>query len=70
MTALKSWAETLRPLIHTAMGRTKADMVIRKGRWVNVHSARSFPAPTLPSPPGASPMLGPMPRTPSGRIPK
>ena len=38
MTALKSWADSARRLIDTAMGRTAADMVIRKGRWVNVHS--------------------------------
>ena len=38
MTALKSWAESGRRLIDTAMGRVPADMVIRRGRWVNVHS--------------------------------
>ncbi len=38
MTGLKSWAETASLLIDTAMGRRKADMVIRQGRWVNVHS--------------------------------
>ena len=25
------------------MGRAKADMVIRKGRWVNVHSGEIIP---------------------------
>jgi adenine deaminase len=38
MTGLKTWAETASLLIDTAMGRRKADMVIRQGRWVNVHS--------------------------------
>ena len=38
MSALKSWAETAALLVDTAMGRRKADMVIRRGRWVNVHS--------------------------------
>ncbi len=38
MTALKDWAETAPLLIDTAMGRRKADMVIRGGKWVNVHS--------------------------------
>ncbi len=43
MTALKSWAETAPRLIGTAMGRSKADMVIRNGRWVNVHSGEIIP---------------------------
>jgi adenine deaminase len=38
MTTLKSWADTAHLLIDTAMGRRKAEMVIRNGRWVNVHS--------------------------------
>jgi adenine deaminase len=44
MTALKSWAETAPLLIDTAMGRRKADMVVRNGRWVNVHSGELIPA--------------------------
>ena len=43
MTALKTWAETAPELIATAMGRAKADMVIAKGRWVNVHSGEIIP---------------------------
>ena len=43
MTGLKSWAETVSLLIDTAMGRAKAQMVIRKGRWVNVHSGEIIP---------------------------
>ncbi|WP_421694201.1 adenine deaminase [Aestuariivirga sp.] len=43
MTTLKSWAETAALLVDTAMGRAKADMVIRKGRWVNVHSGEIIP---------------------------
>lgn len=43
MTALKSWADTAARLVDTAMGRAKADMVIRKGRWVNVHSGEIIP---------------------------
>ena len=35
---LKTWPETAHRLIDTAMGRAPADLVIRKGRWVNVHS--------------------------------
>lgn len=43
MTALKSWADTAPLLIDTAMGRRKADMVVRNGRWVNVHSGEIIP---------------------------
>jgi adenine deaminase len=41
---LKSWPDTAARLIAVAMGRDKADMVIRKGRWVNVHSGEIVPA--------------------------
>jgi adenine deaminase len=43
MTALKSWADSAARLVDTAMGRAKADMVIRQGRWVNVHSGEIIP---------------------------
>ncbi len=59
MTALKSWAETLRPLIDTAMGRTKADMVIRKGRWVNVHSGEIIPGTDIAVTAGRFAYVGP-----------
>ncbi len=32
------WSETAPQLVDVAMGRAPADMVIRNGRWVNVHS--------------------------------
>ena len=35
---LKSWADCAPQLIDVAMGRAPADMVVRNGRWVNVHS--------------------------------
>ena len=41
---LKSWPDTAARLIGVAMGRDTADMVIRKGRWVNVHSGEIVPA--------------------------
>ena len=44
MTALKTWAETAARLVDTAMGRAKADMVIRSASWVNVHSGEIIPA--------------------------
>ncbi len=43
MSALKSWAESAALLVDTAMGRRHAEMVVRKGRWVNVHSGEIIP---------------------------
>lgn len=36
--SLKSWPDLAPLLIDVAMGRAPADMLIRNGRWVNVHS--------------------------------
>ncbi|MEI4484855.1 adenine deaminase [Frigidibacter sp. MR17.14] len=36
--SIKSWAEAAPTLVAVAMGRAPADMVIRGGKWVNVHS--------------------------------
>ena len=38
MTVLSAWADTAAVLVDTAMGRRMADMVVKGGRWVNVHS--------------------------------
>ncbi len=38
MNTLKSWPEAAPRLIAVAAGRAPADMVIRQGKWVNVHS--------------------------------
>jgi adenine deaminase len=38
MTIRKPWHEMTRQLVDVAMGRQPADMVIRHGRWVNVHT--------------------------------
>ncbi len=38
MTSLPSWSACAARLIDVAMGRSPADLVIRDGRWVNVHS--------------------------------
>jgi adenine deaminase len=40
---LKSWAEAAARLIDVASGRSPADLVIRNGRWVNVHSGEILP---------------------------
>jgi len=37
------WHEMSRNLVDVAMGRHPADMVIRNGRWVNVHSGEIIP---------------------------
>jgi adenine deaminase len=39
----KTWFDTAPKLIDVAMGRAPADTVIRKGRWVNVHSGEIIP---------------------------
>lgn len=40
---LKTWAETAPDLIDVAAGRKPADLVVRQGRWVNVHSGEIIP---------------------------
>lgn len=39
----KTWSATAPKLIDVAMGRSPADTVVRKGRWVNVHSGEIIP---------------------------
>ncbi|MBN8243022.1 adenine deaminase [Nitratireductor aquimarinus] len=43
-TALKPWQAVAPQLVDVAMGRQKADLVVRNGRWVNVHSGEVIPA--------------------------
>ncbi len=43
MTGLKSWQELAVALINVAAGRAPADLVIKNGRWVNVHSGEIIP---------------------------
>ncbi len=40
---MKPWSETARLLVAVATGRVPADLVIRGGRWVNVHSGEIIP---------------------------
>ena len=42
-TAPKPWAEIAPALVDVATGRKPADMVVRNGRWVNVHSGEVIP---------------------------
>ncbi|PSM19579.1 MULTISPECIES: adenine deaminase [Nitratireductor] len=41
------WTEVAPLLVDVAMGRRAADLVIRNGRWVNVHSGEVIPATDL-----------------------
>ncbi|MGB5058517.1 MAG: adenine deaminase [Candidatus Promineifilaceae bacterium] len=43
MTNRQTWHETAKDLVDVAMGRKAATMVIRNGRWVNVHSGEIIP---------------------------
>lgn len=38
MTEIKSWAELAPQLVNVAAGRAAADLVVKNGKWVNVHS--------------------------------
>jgi len=43
----KPWTECARDLVNVAMGRKAADLVVRNGKWVNVHSGEVIPATDL-----------------------
>ena len=43
-TELKPWHTVAPLLVDVAMGRRPADLVVRNGRWVNVHSGEVIPA--------------------------
>lgn len=43
----KPWTEVATLLVDVATGRRPADLVVRKGRWVNVHSGEIIPATDL-----------------------
>ena len=40
----KPWSDVAPHLVDVAMGRKPADLVVRNGRWVNVHSGEVIPA--------------------------
>jgi len=44
MLSRKPWHEVATQLVDVAMGRLPAEMVIRGGRWVNVHTREIIPA--------------------------
>ncbi|MEO1745360.1 MAG: amidohydrolase family protein, partial [Pseudomonadota bacterium] len=43
-TPVKPWTDCATDLVNVAMGRKPADLVVRNGRWVNVHSGEIIPA--------------------------
>jgi adenine deaminase len=43
MSKRRPWHEVAQDLVDVAMGRQQADLVIRDGRWVNVHSGEILP---------------------------
>lgn len=59
MSTLNSWAVSAPGLIDTAMGRRKADMVVRNGRWVNVHSGEIIPGTDIAITAGRFAYVGP-----------
>ena len=60
------WSETAPQLVDVAMGRAPADMLIRNGRWVNVHSGEIIPGTDVAIKAGRFAAIGARPRaTPS-----
>jgi adenine deaminase len=45
--AVKPWAEVAAKLVDVAMGRAKAELVVKNGKWVNVHSGEIIPGTDL-----------------------
>jgi adenine deaminase len=56
---VKSWAEAAARLIDVASGRSPADLVIRNGRWVNVHSGEIIPGTDIAVAAGRFAYVGP-----------
>lgn len=44
---VKPWTQVAATLVDVAMGRAPADLVVRNGKWVNVHSGEIIPATDL-----------------------
>src|SRR5688572_13310384 len=56
---LKTWLEAGPLLVDVAMGRAPADLVIRDGRWVNVHSGEIIPGTDIAIAAGRFAYVGP-----------
>jgi adenine deaminase len=61
---LKTWPEAAGRLIDVATGRSPADLVVRRGRWVNVHSGEILAGTDVAIALGGSLMSGRMRATP------
>jgi adenine deaminase len=59
MTAIQAWHEIAPRLVDVASGRSPADLVIRGGRWVNVHSGEIVPATDIAVAQGRFAYVGP-----------
>jgi len=44
MAQIQPWSDSAKTLVDVAQGRAKADIVVRNGRWVNVHSGEIIAA--------------------------
>lgn len=58
-TVLRPFAEAATTLVDVAMGRRPADLVVRGGRWVNVHSGEIIPGTDLAVAEGRFTFCGP-----------
>lgn len=56
---IRPWSETAPELVDVAMGRAPADMLIRNGRWVNVHSGEIIPGTDIAIKAGRFAAVGP-----------
>jgi adenine deaminase len=59
MTDIRPWSEVAARLIDVATGKTPADLVVRGGRWVNVHSREVIPATDVAIASGRFAFVGP-----------
>ena len=59
MPSLKPWSAAAPTLIDVAMGRMPADLVVKNGRWVNVHSGEIIPGTDIAVAAGRIAYVGP-----------
>ena len=52
---MQTWPDAAARLVDVAMGREPADLIIRNGRWVNVHSGEIIPGTDIALAAGAPP---------------
>jgi len=59
MNTIDSWAKSAKTLVDVAMGRQAADMFIRGGKWVNVHSGEIIAGTSIAVSAGRIAFVGP-----------